>query len=165
MATMALSWSNKQKAAQVFDPIRRLWVAAFPEEVVRQKFLQRMLKLGYPKAYIAVEKELKELSHLSLTQSAIPERRLDIICFAKEIHPHFMLYPLLLVECKQKLIKDNATEQLLGYNEYVRAPFLAIVDENRIEVIFKNSDGKQSLSFLPSYKELINAVRATASRS
>ncbi|NGX27599.1 MAG: hypothetical protein K940chlam6_01537, partial [Chlamydiae bacterium] len=62
MGTMVLS---KQKDS-LYDPFRKLWVAALPEEVVRQKLLHVMItQLGFPKNFLVVEKQLSELPHLS----------------------------------------------------------------------------------------------------
>lgn len=154
MAIMELSRSSR---SQVFDPVREIWVAALPEERVRQKLLQKMLlHLGFPKAHLAVEKELKELPHLSaLTQ--FPERRIDILAFAPGIHSSFPLFPLLLIECKEGAIGQGALDQLLGYNHYVEAPFLAVVGKKEIQFLCKQNG--QIYSFLPRYTELVDAMR------
>jgi hypothetical protein len=154
MAIMELSRSNR---SEVFDPIREIWVAALPEEQVRQKLLQKMLShLGFPKAHLAVEKELKELPHLA-NSVKLPERRVDILAFAPELHPFFPLSPLLLIECKEGAIGQGGLDQLLGYNHYVQAPFLAVAGEKEIRFLCKQS--QQTFSFLPHYTELVNAAR------
>ncbi len=118
----------------LFDPIRKKWVAASPEERVRQKLLNRMIKdLGYPKEYIAVEVALSQLPHLSLRSSdEVPSRRVDILVFAKGIDPDHELYPLLMVECKAAPLTHRFAQQVVGYNESVGAPFLALANGEEV---------------------------------
>ena len=157
MVIMVSFRSSSSKVSEIYDPIRKKWVAALPEEVVRQELLQKMMGLGYPKSHIAVEKELKELPHLAAF-TTLPERRIDVLCFAHNIHPYFPLYPLLLIECKEGYLRESAFEQLMGYNDYVKAPFLAIVTEDTVEVFYNMKNSVQSVRFLPSYEELLGAV-------
>lgn len=129
---------------QVFDSLRGDWVDATPEELVRQSWLQRMLQeLGYPKGYLAVERELKTLAHLQNYQGPLPSRRIDILCFTK-------LKPLLLIECKKRLSQE-AMDQVLAYNQFVQAPYVAIVDRSQIRFRFADHE----VDYLPMYDELI----------
>ena len=58
---MELYRQNKK----IYDPIRKRWVVATSEEIVRQKVLLCLTKnLGYPPQGIVVEKALSELPHL-----------------------------------------------------------------------------------------------------
>ncbi len=128
--------------SKVFDPIRGSWVAATPEERVRQQWIQRMIgSLGFPKGFLVVEKQLKELPHLQ--GASVPDRRLDLLVLSS-------LYPLLLIECKAGPLSEDGMDQLIGYNHYVKAPFLALVNER--EVKFAYPDGRGS--FLPTFQEL-----------
>lgn len=143
---------SKQKDS-LFDPYRQCYVAATPEEVIRQKLLLLMTsQLGFPKQLISVEKRLTELPHLK-GSTGLPNRRADILCFANNIHPEFSLYPLLLIECKEGKVGDEATSQVLGYNHYVQALYVAIAGENGVFLIHP-----QKVSFLPSYNELLEKV-------
>lgn len=144
---MALS---KQRDS-LFDPFRKAWVVATPEEKVRQRLLQLMTaQLGYPKHLLAIEKELSLIPHLKGITD-LPKRRADILCFAKEIHPDFPLYPLLLIECKEGEVGNEAKGQVLGYNHFVQAFYVAIAGENCLEMVYP-----QALSFLPSYSQLLD---------
>lgn len=112
---------------------------------------------------IAVEKQLSTLPHLSaVPKNKIPKRRADIICFASKIHPHFSLYPLLLVECKVDPIRQAHFQQIIGYNEIVGAPFLAVVNAKQIYSGFYNQFEKKYTfqAGLSSYTDLIKAIRA-----
>lgn len=125
-------------------------VVATPEEIVRQKILQLMTKkLGFPKELLAVEKQLRELPHLQNIDD-LPNRRADIICFARKKHT---LFPLLLIECKEDKITPMAKSQVLGYNHYVQAFFVAIAGKNAIQLIYP-----QELDFLPHYDEMLEVT-------
>lgn len=110
-------------------PIRREKVAATPEEKVRQAVLQELVQnLGFPFEAIAVEKGLKQMPHVALMKGKIPLRRADIVVFAKGIHPAFSLYPLLLIECKAVRLTSAVIRQVVGYNHYLQARFVAVVN-------------------------------------
>ncbi len=99
-----------------------------PEERIRQAWIQKMVRdLGYPRHMIAVEKELSTLPHLM--GQRVPKRRADIIVFAKDIHPDFALFPLLMIECKATKLLPHVASQVIGYNEFVKAPYIAIANE------------------------------------
>ena len=116
-------------------------------------------KLYFPKGLIAVEKELFSLPHLK--GQKLPLRRMDILVFGKNIHPLYSLYPLLIIECKKDKLTDAALQQVIGYNYYVKAPFVAVASKYEIKVSLqiKKDDKSQILDFLPSYLELIEAIK------
>ncbi|MCH9609655.1 MAG: hypothetical protein S4CHLAM45_00420 [Chlamydiales bacterium] len=99
------------------------------EERIRQAWIKKMVEdLAFPRHMIAVEKELSALPHL-LGQK-VPKRRVDILVFAKEIHAEYPLFPLLLIECKATPLIPKVASQVLGYNTFVKAPFVAIANEH-----------------------------------
>lgn len=115
----------------LFCSIRKIWVADLPEEKVRQALIQQMTQqLGYPCGILALEKNLNQLPHLK-THSSLPKRRADLIVFAKDIHPEHHLYPLLLIECKAVPMTTKTLRQLIGYNQFVGAPFIAAVNQTQ----------------------------------
>ena len=131
---------------QVFDPIRKLWVAATPEEIVRQTWILRMIEQSqFPRSLLAVEKQLSSLPYL---EGEVPDRRIDLLSFMK-VEDDFK--PLLLMECKASALTQEALSQVIAYNHYVKAPYVAIVN---LEEIMLYSKGK-IWTFLPSFKELI----------
>lgn len=99
------------------------------EEAVRQNLISHMVeKLGYPRSLIAVEKELSQLPSLALMPSAeIPKRRADIIVFAQET-----LTPLLLIECKATSLTSKCARQVIGYNAFVGATYVALANEKQV---------------------------------
>lgn len=144
--------------AKIYDPIRQIHVKANPEEIIRQALLQKMIKsLGYPKSLIAVEKDLGSLEHLQKSKIKI-DRRADIICFANNLHPEYMLYPLLMIECKKGNLNQKAIDQILGYNYHIKSYFIALANGEQIKTLWQNDKGVNSCNFLPPYSELIRAI-------
>jgi len=137
---------------EIYDEVRSSWVAATPEEIVRQLWLKKMVcELGYPKELIAVEKELKTFPHLA--SATVPDRRVDIVCYDSS------LKPLVLVECKAESLSMKAMEQALGYNLYVQAPYVALVNGQEISFRYDLSCKHCELKHLPKYSELVAYVR------
>jgi len=150
---MGSSSRNKQF---VYDEVRGRYVIATPEEQVRQQWLQWMIhELHYPKELLTVEKKLSELPHLF--GKAVPERRLDILCYAKEIHPSHLLYPLLMIECKKGALTDAALDQAIGYNHHVGAYFVAVAGPDGVRM--RACRSVKCYSVLPSFMELVTWVK------
>ena len=138
---------------QVFDEIRQQWVAATPEEMVRQSWIQRMAKeLGFPKELLVVERELKALPHLERHPQPLPTRRIDLLSFAYSDERIF--FPLLLVECKVERLSQNVLEQALAYNSFVQARYVAVVNQSHIRLQYQGVE----MNRLPSFSELIKVV-------
>lgn len=146
----------------LFCPIRKESVAALPEELVRQRMLSYLIEQrGFPASLIAVEKSLKQLPHLSAAdRRQVPDRRADIICFAKGIKGQSTLYPLLIIECKAVKLNSRTISQVLGYNHFVRACFVAIVNQEELRMGWYDQTA-QSYAFtndIASYSQLIKSI-------
>ena len=128
------------------------------EEVIRQELIVTLLALGYPKSLMVIEKELSQLPHLR--KGRVPKRRLDLLCFAKK---GGLVYPLLLIECKAIPLLPSALEQVLGYNYYVEALFVAIT--NRSDVIMTDGEGKQLWHEFLRYEALLTHQRCLGQAS
>jgi hypothetical protein len=150
---MVLSKPNK---SEIYDEIRKIWVVATPEEIIRQKLLKKMLyRLSYPKELLVVEKVLSELPFLK--GSSLPSRRVDIACFIKQANG--VVAPLLLIECKQDSKDANeALEQVKGYNSYLKAPFIAIAHLEGEVLCFAKGGELYQIDYLPSYLDLAKAL-------
>ena len=147
--------SNRNKQL-IYDEIRQCWVRATPEEKVRQRWLQTMVhRLQYPRELIVVEKKIGELP--SLCSADVPDRRVDILCYRKEIH---LLSPLILIECKGEPLTDAAVDQVIGYNHYVKAPFVAVVNLEQVRLGAFDVEKKKYVfsSIFPSYTELMQWI-------
>jgi hypothetical protein len=150
MEVMESSLQNKRR--ELFDPIRKKWFLATPEEIVRQKLLCHLIdRCHFPLEVIAVEKKLSELPHLSNIKGRIPERRIDVLCFAPQL-----AFPLLLIECKGVPLQEKMLAQVWGYNAFIRAPFIALINET---TIWLESEKRERKGFIPSYQELIQVCK------
>ena len=129
---------------QIFDLIRRKYVALTPEEWVRQHFINYLTQhLHYPKGLISVE---RGVAYNTLT------KRTDICVYDVNRQP------LLLVECKatEVAITAEVIKQVTIYNKTLAARLVVltngidhfcwqILDQSRI----------QPLTNIPDYLELI----------
>lgn len=136
---------------QLFCQVRKIWVNAAPEELVRQGVINYLThQLGYLSGGIAVEVSLQQMPHLSLINARLPRRRADIVVFHQGS-------PLLLIECKAVKMTTKTIRQVLGYNWYLKAPFIAVV--NAEETRFGWFDSTQnSFCFdprIPHFQELL----------
>lgn len=149
---MGILASSSQNEERLYDPIRELWVAATPEEKVRQALLLDMVqRLSYPKALLSVEVALATVG-----KGSPPARRLDIVSFGRR---GASLAPLLIVECKESAsLEEKAWQQVLGYNHFVGAPFLAVAHPEGVRIGYSSPQGLCFLSGLPSYSQLLLAV-------
>lgn len=137
---------------ELFDEVRQMWVVAHPEERVRQSLLKELIHvLKFPKELIAVEKSLKELPYLA---HLAPDRRADVVVFRKSPHSDTLLSPVLLIECKAQGCTRTAWDQLVGYNHFVKAPYLALVGHNQMVIADYSGSTPRFLSSFPSYEEL-----------
>ena len=146
----------------LYDPVRNCKVLAYPEEIVRQRLLSEMINhLQYPKTMLGVEREIESLPHLTGKSISAQKRRIDLICFAKGIHPDFSLYPLLVVECKAHSFSQKVIEQAVGYNYEIGAYFIAIANADMVKTLwYDQKQGKYcSVDYLPSYEQLLKAIR------
>ncbi|MDX8431236.1 MAG: type I restriction enzyme HsdR N-terminal domain-containing protein [Candidatus Algichlamydia australiensis] len=122
---------------------------------MRQALLQLMKgQLGYPSAMLVVEKELSQLPHLQKNSASLPQRRIDLLVYRKSGEN---LLPLLLVECKAEHADRKAIEQLMGYNHYVGAPFVAVVSKTAQLTGWQGRSGLEFSEGLFTYEQLLNS--------
>ena len=126
---------------QVFDKVRKVWVALTPEEWVRQHMLWFLIhEKAVPESLIAVEK--------SLTINALT-KRFDILVYNKET------LPVMLVECKAPGVKlSQATlEQAARYNLRYKVGLLFITNGIKHYCIAVNHETQQfrNLTDLPGF--------------
>lgn len=105
---------------EVFDPVRRRWVALTPEEWVRQQTLVRLHAAGYPPEVMQVEG--------AITLNGMT-RRCDIVVYRDG-------QPWMIVECKKSDIPltQKVCDQACRYNTVLRVPYLLLTN-GRQEVI------------------------------
>lgn len=152
----------KEFSSKIYCQIRKIPVVELPEERVRQRLLKKMTEeLHFPTSHIVIEKNLRQMPHIEHSGIEVPDRRADIVCFAKEIHPLHPLYPLLLIECKAVPLTEKVLTQVTGYNHYMRAYYVAIVNEEEIRTGWYDFKikGYRFINYLPSYQKLIYSCR------
>jgi hypothetical protein len=136
---------QRGRSSEIFDVIRKKFVALSPEEWVRQHFVHHLInQLGYPLSLISVE---RKLSYNGLT------RRTDIVAYTNDG------LPKLIVECKAPTVKitQDVFDQAARYHLMMPVPFLVVT--NGLEHFCCTIDHeKQSYTFhkdIPLYKELL----------
>ncbi len=147
----------------IYCPVRREWVAKLPEEVVRQNLINLMTDmLGFPAHSLTVEKALRQFPHLSQTAD-LPDCRVDIASIVPGIHPDYELYPLIVIECKAVPLTSRVLQQIVGYNYYLQAPFIAIANQNEIKTGWydPSKSSYQYVSGLPAYGDLLSCISPT----
>lgn len=101
---------------RVFDPVRRKFLVATPEEWVRQLFISFLVnEKNIPLSKIAVEKQLL-INNM--------QKRFDIVVYGDDFSP------LTIIECKSPKISisDDTFRQASLYNLELRAPFLIVTN-------------------------------------
>lgn len=142
--------------------IRKEWVAATPEELVRQRLLADMIgPLGYPQGWISVEQQLYDLVASDQRHHQVPKRRADILCYSTHLRPDGSLCPFLLIECKAVALSEAVFRQVLGYNRYVRAPFICLANSSQLLLGWQEraSSSYRFRHDLPSYEQLLAFYR------
>lgn len=133
---MRLKTRNQQ--AEVFDPVRKKWVAFTPEEQVRQAFLQYLIQeKKIPVSHIAVEKEVPWNG---------VSQRFDLLVFDSEGAP------ILVVECKAPTVTltQAVLEQVGRYNMVLRARAVGVTN-GREHYFFKTDFNTGKISFLQDF--------------
>ena len=99
---------------EVFDPVRRRWVALTPEEWVRQQTLVRLHAAGDPPEVMQVEG--------AITLNGMT-RRCDIVVYRDG-------QPWMIVECKKSEIPltQKVCDQACRYNTVLRVPYLLLTN-------------------------------------
>ena len=128
---------------QVFDPLRKKYVALTPEERVRQSFIRWLNDArGYPLSLMASEYSI---------QFGKKDYRCDIVCFSSN------LQPLLAVECKAPHVKleCEAAEQICRYNMVLKVRYLVITNGVTTFAfeLEPESGSYRYISDIPSYAE------------
>lgn len=130
--------------SQLYCPFRRKYVAATPEEAVRQTFLQALVQqFGYPQSLIGVE--------VQIAVGAGVEKRCDAVVYSNS------LQPLMLLEFKAEHVALTAEvlDQVAVYNTTVHAPYLILA--NGKQTVVAHIDNDKQITFLdhiPSWNQL-----------
>jgi hypothetical protein len=129
---------------QIFDPVRRKYVALTPEEWVRQHFIHYLnIHKKVPLSHITVEKSLR-VNHLA--------KRADIIVFKGGSIPH------IAVECKAPTVEvtEETFYQILRYNMTLKVEYLVVTNGLRHVYCKVDYDHQKAVFIeeLPDYDQL-----------
>jgi type I site-specific restriction endonuclease len=128
---------------EIFDPVRRKWVALTPEEGVRQgviRYLHEEKK--YPYELMQVEGTIT-LNGMS--------RRCDIVVFDKTMAAR------MIVECKRPdvAITQKVADQACRYNTVLRVPWLLLTNGKQSLVLKVTEESTlQQVASMPEWSEL-----------
>lgn len=145
MSQIQLTWFKTQAQegrTQVFDPLRRRFVALTPEEEVRQKTLYLLVEhLGVPAGLLAVEYSVK-VNGL--------DKRADAVVFGNEGRP------LMIVECKAPSVTltEAVLEQALCYHSVLQPQYLLLTNGTMSYCYKSEGASLRPLDYLPDYKEM-----------
>jgi hypothetical protein len=135
---------EKGEKRQIFDFLRRKWVALTPEEWVRQHFTHFLVEhKNYPQALLANEVELR-----------IGEKRLrcDTLLYNKELRPRMIIeYKAPTIQIQQKTF-----DQISVYNLLLKVDYLVVSNGLR-HYCCKMDYERQSYQFLediPAYETI-----------
>ena len=121
--------TRKQEGrSQIFDGLRRRWIALTPEEWVRQNLLNWLIvEAGIPATMIAQEKEIR-VGEL--------RKRFDALVYDGQHRPWMM------IECKAPTVplNDEVLYQLLRYHASVPVPYLLVSNGDR-HLAWEKRDG------------------------
>lgn len=101
---------------EIFDKIRKKYVALTPEERVRQHIISVLIEeKSIPQTLISVEAQIKVGKLL---------KRFDILVYDRE------LLPWMIIECKSENItlSPEVLNQAIRYNKTLNAPYLLITN-------------------------------------
>lgn len=101
---------------EVFDIVRRKFVALTPEEWVRQNVVRQLhYELGYPLELLQVEG--------AITLNGMT-RRCDIVVYGGDVKP------LVIVECKKESVAltQKVIDQACRYNIVLQVPYLYVTN-------------------------------------
>lgn len=135
---------NNKGKKEIFDALRKKYIALTPEEWVRQNFIQFLiLEKLFPAGLIAIEKAL-----VVNTMS----RRTDAVVHDKNG------FPLVIIECKAPEVKisQKTFDQIARYNMTLKVKYL-IVTNGLVHYACSIDFENQSYSFLkeiPMYDNL-----------
>ena len=145
MADNRLQWFKtemQEGRTQVFDPLRRRFVALTPEEEVRQKMLYLLVEHLYvPAGLVAVEYSVK-VNGL--------DKRCDAVAFDNDGSP------LMIVECKAQSVKitEKTLDQAVRYYAALKPKYLMLYNGLTCHCFKAEGQSLNALDHLPDYEEM-----------
>lgn len=130
---------------EVFDPVRRRYVALTPEEWVRQQTVAFLRDdKGYPLQLMQVEG--------AITLNGMT-KRCDIVVYDSDVHP------LMIVECKKESVPltQKVVDQACRYNLVLKVPYLLLTNGKQQLCLKVDVESQQLQQIrIPSWEEIKN---------
>lgn len=152
MGDNRLTWFKTKECegkTQVFDPLRRRFVALTPEEEVRQKVLFLLVEqLAVPAGLLAVEYSVKVNGM---------DKRADAVVFGTEGQP------LMIVECKAPaVVLTNAVlDQAVRYHSALNPKYLLLSNGSTVYCFKAEGRTLHPMDHLPDYAEMRHGTKKT----
>ena len=134
---------SRRGGLEIYDCLRRRWVALTPEEWVRQHFTAFLAaERGFPEALMGNE--------VSLTLNGT-SRRCDTVVYDRALHP------LCIVEYKAPsvAVTQKVFDQIARYNSVLRAPYLIVSNGLRHFCCRFTGTGYVFLPDIPHFSRLL----------
>lgn len=137
---------NTENRNEIFDCVRKKFVALTPEEWVRQNFLMFLINENQvPKSLIAIEH--------NIIYNKI-NKRTDITIFGKSGQA------IMIVECKASSIEisQEVFEQIARYNFVLKVPYLIVTNGIKhycCKINYKTNE-INFIDYIPKYSEIID---------
>ncbi len=134
---------------QIFDRIRKCFVALTPEEWVRQHMVSHLVEnLGYPQNLIANE--------VSLSFNGM-QKRCDSIVYDRDFKP------LIIAEYKAESVEitQKVFDQAAVYNQRLGVPYFLLSNGN-MHIFCKVDESEKCYRFfqdIPTYSELLESPK------
>ncbi len=129
---------------KIFDPTRKKYVAATPEELVRQGFIKFLLSRGFPIEVIKTEVSL---------DFASARKRADIVVYYRS-------KPVLIVECKAPDVKigSDTLTQIWQYFYSLGALYLVLTNGKQTFICRVDQGKCEFLTDFPSWEQVKNTA-------
>ncbi|MBM3195742.1 MAG: type I restriction enzyme HsdR N-terminal domain-containing protein [Chlamydiae bacterium] len=131
-----------------------------PEELIRFELMEKLTHhLHFPSHLLVKERAISQLPHISQEFSLKKKPnnlRIDLLAY----HWHGEnLHPLVLFECKHLRPDERAFQQLIAYNQWIKAPFLAWVSKSYEGLYRMTKNGLVYLGALKPFEDLCQLSR------
>ncbi len=125
-----------------FDPLRRKWVAATPEERVRQWFIGILSDKGGVPAHLMMSEVPMKYGQKSW--------RADIVVYSSDGTP------LAVVECKRPDVPISGTvaEQALRYTAVQNVRFIFLTNGRETYIYRRNGSAFEPANAFPTYQQM-----------
>ncbi len=141
--TFPLRFRQQGGLRYIYDPIRRQWLLATPEEVVRQHVIAYLMQARQvPSLYIASEWTISR------------QHRADVVVFTPALRP------ALVVECKapQVRITPRIWQQLFDYVQRLQPAYLWLTNGRHHWLAQRQGHQWHQIHDLPPWDELKDSV-------